>query len=368
MLRVGWVKRRSFLKAGLAGSAALALPSWPVTAAEGKTRIAFGSCARQERPQPIWDAIRARDPDLFVFLGDNVYGDTRDMAVLRDQYAMLAAKPEFRLFRQRVPIVATWDDHDYGENNADANYPMKRESKRIFLDFFDEPRDSERRTRPGGIYTSYVMGGPGVMGGPRRRVQLILLDTRYHRTPFSRVAWPKAALRKFSGRGPFAPADQPKSSMLGAAQWAWLERELTQPADLRIIATSTPFVSSFTGSETWANLPRERGKLIELVRKTGANGVVFISGDIHRAELSVARDPGLPYPLWEMTSSGLNRSNMYESFNHNRLGQPYSGHNFGLMEINWDTVSPVVRLLACDRDGAAVISQDINIADLRRSP
>ena len=158
---IGWVKRRSFLKAGLAGLAALTLPSWRVAATENTTRVAFGSCARQERPQPIWDAIGARDPDLFVFLGDNVYGNTRDMTVLRDQYASLAAKPEFRWFRRRVPVFATWDDHDYGENNADASYPMKRESKQIFLDFFNEPRDSERRTRVGGIYASYVMGGAG---------------------------------------------------------------------------------------------------------------------------------------------------------------------------------------------------------------
>ena len=358
---IGWVKRRSFLKAGLAGLAALTLPSWRVAATENTTRVAFGSCARQERPQPIWDAICARDPDLFVFLGDNVYGNTRDMTVLRDQYASLAAKPEFRRFRRRVPVFATWDDHDYGENNADASYPMKRESKQIFLDFFNEPRDSERRTRAGGIYASYVMGGAG------RRLQLILLDTRYHRAPFDRVGWPKAALRKFSGRGPFAPAAHANGSMLGAAQWKWLEQQLTRPADLRIVATSTPFLSSFTGSETWANLPHERGKLIELVRKTEANGVIFISGDIHRAELSAAGESDLPYPLWEMTSSGLNRSNMYESFNRNRIGEPYRGHNFGLIEVDWEAAAPILRLQACDRDGTVVISQDVELAGLRVS-
>ena len=355
------MKRRSFLKVGLASSAALVLPGWRVTAAERITRVAFGSCARQERPQPIWDAIGARGPDLFVFLGDNVYGNTRDMTVLRDQYAMLAAKPEFRRFRQRVPIVATWDDHDFGENNADASYPMKRESKRIFLDFFDEPRGSDRRARAGGIYTSYVIGEAG------QRLQLILLDTRYHRALFRRVAWPKAALRRFSGRGPFAPDEQTNGGMLGGAQWQWLEQELARPADLRIIATSTPFVSSFTGSETWANLPRERARLIELIRKSEANGTIFISGDIHRAELSTAEEPDLPYPLWEMTSSGLNRSNMYESFNRNRVGEAYRGHNFGMIEVDWAAATPVLRLQACARDGATVISRDIELTALRVS-
>src|SRR3989337_529307 len=39
------------------------------------TRIAFGSCAKQTKDQPIWDAVLAAKPDLFVFLGDNIYGD-----------------------------------------------------------------------------------------------------------------------------------------------------------------------------------------------------------------------------------------------------------------------------------------------------
>ena len=71
-------------------------------------RIAFGSCARQDKPQPIWDAVLASEPDLFVFLGDNIYGDTRDPTVLRAKYAQLAAQPGFKRLRERVPVLATW--------------------------------------------------------------------------------------------------------------------------------------------------------------------------------------------------------------------------------------------------------------------
>ena len=55
----------------------------PLSAAEPVTRIALGSCADQDRPQPIWEAIVAQQPQLFLFLGDNVYADTEDMAVIR---------------------------------------------------------------------------------------------------------------------------------------------------------------------------------------------------------------------------------------------------------------------------------------------
>ncbi len=71
------------------------------------TRIAFGSCAKQDKPQPIWDAVLSAKPELFIFLGDNVYGDTRDMEVLREKYARLAAQPGFRRLTESVPVLAT---------------------------------------------------------------------------------------------------------------------------------------------------------------------------------------------------------------------------------------------------------------------
>ena len=138
-------------------------------------RIAFGSCADQDKPQPIWDAVLASEPDLFVFLGDNIYGDTRDPAVLRAKYARLAAQPGFKRLRERVPVLATWDDHDFGENDAGAEYPMKEESRRIFCDFWGEPADSPRRRRDG-IYHAVEYGAAG------QRLQILLPDLRFNRT------------------------------------------------------------------------------------------------------------------------------------------------------------------------------------------
>ena len=36
------------------------------------TRIAFGSCLRETEDQSIWNDVRATNPDLFLFIGDNV--------------------------------------------------------------------------------------------------------------------------------------------------------------------------------------------------------------------------------------------------------------------------------------------------------
>ena len=138
-------------------------------------RIAFGSCATQARPQPIWDAVVATRPELTLLLGDNIYGDTLDMSVMRAKYAKLAAMSGFQTLRQTCPILATWDDHDLGANDAGGDYPKKDESQQIFLDFFGESSDSPRRRRRG-VYDARVFGPDG------KRIQIIMLDTRYFRS------------------------------------------------------------------------------------------------------------------------------------------------------------------------------------------
>ena len=90
-------------------------------------RIAFGSCADQNQPQPFWSPIRAFEPQLFLMIGDNVYGDVSSGALteLRAAYDRLAAIDGFKRLRADVPVLATWDDHDYGANDAGADFPHR---------------------------------------------------------------------------------------------------------------------------------------------------------------------------------------------------------------------------------------------------
>src|SRR5437762_9465916 len=186
-------------------------------AAEPLRRIAFGSCASQERPQPIWDAVIATKPELFLFLGNTIYADTDNTEVLKAKYAQLAAVPGYQRLLQTCPLVyATWDDHDYGTPDAGADFPNKVASQKAFLEFFREPAESPRRKREG-VYVALQFGTE------RRRVQIILLDTRYFRSPLKRTA------------NGFAPSTDPAATVLGPAQWQWLEEQLRLPADLRLI-------------------------------------------------------------------------------------------------------------------------------------
>ena len=96
--------------------------------------IAFGSCVHQDHEQPIWKAINAENADLFVLLGDNIYGDTEDMAVLKAKYKKLGANPGFQQLRASTPLVAVWDDHDFGANDADSTSPVAAEALKVFFE------------------------------------------------------------------------------------------------------------------------------------------------------------------------------------------------------------------------------------------
>ncbi|MCB0057151.1 MAG: alkaline phosphatase family protein [Caldilineaceae bacterium] len=322
--------------------------------------IAFGSCANQNRPQPIWEAVLANDPDLFVFLGDNVYADTDDMDVLRAAYARLAAQPGFHQLRSRVPVVATWDDHDYGFNDIGAEHVAKQGSKEVFLDFFGEPVASERRTRAGGIYTSYVLGPPG------RRVQVILLDTRWDRSPLTRVSDAEYDARRRENVGPYTSTSDPDARLLGEDQWQWLAAQLQQPAEVRIIATSIPFAQEGTGWEIWANFLAERRRLLDLIAAGETAGVLFITGDTHRAQFSrLATDA--PYPLWEVNSSGLTENVDPERVapDANRVGDYFVGDNFGLIRIDWSLPDPVISLEIRGDDDSLKLRHELRLSDLR---
>jgi alkaline phosphatase D len=103
----------------------------PSPAIEPLSRIAFGSCANQEKPQPIWDAVLAARPQLLLLFGDNIYADTEDMDVMRRKYAKVAAKPGTRSMRAGCPILAVWDDHDLGANDAGGDFLRSRPAPTI---------------------------------------------------------------------------------------------------------------------------------------------------------------------------------------------------------------------------------------------
>lgn len=290
------------------------------------TTIAFGSCIKPGRPQLFWDTVINTSPDMFLLLGDNIYADTTDPKVMQKKYRKLAASPGYQKLKSEIPIYATWDDHDYGQNDIGRENPIKLEAEQQFLDFFEFPPDSPARARPG-IYHAQLFGPVD------RRLQLIMLDTR-----FFRGATIKQKGDRKCPRTNYGQQWDPDESILGNAQWRWLEQQLMKPASIRIIASSIQVIPDEHCWEKWANFPLERKRLFDLIEKTGASNTLFISGDRHHAELSRYKSTKNGQPLYELTSSSLNASRFrWGEANQYRVGPDYIRvNNFGLIKIDWE--------------------------------
>ena len=330
------------------------LTSLPLAAEEPLSRIAFGSCANENRPQPIWDAINELKPQLFIFTGDNVYADTADPAKLRASYEKLSAIPGFAALRAAVPVIGTWDDHDYGKNDAGVEFAGKGAAKDAFMEFFATPEDSPLRER-GGVYDAKIFGPEG------QRVQVILLDTRWFRGPLRKMSAEELkAARAETGQkvGRYLPDEESSSSMLGEEQWQWLAEELKKPAELRLLVSGIQVLALDHGWEKWGNLPRERKRLLEVIRDQATN-VVILSGDRHSSDISMLppeTEGGPFYPLYDITSSGLNQTGLPDEPNRFRVAGDgvYNEPNFGWIEIDWNAEDPAVKLEIRDLEGKVV--------------
>jgi alkaline phosphatase D len=336
--------------------APIASPTPPLPGADQVlTSIAFGSCNTAEDDIPILNTIATEDHDLFMYIGDNVYGDVysydASLPELREAYHQLAARPEFQALRAQFPMLATWDDHDYGMNDTGARFAFKGFAETLFLDFWGAAEDDVRRTREG-IYDAQVFGPEG------QRVQIILLDTRYFRSDLT-----PTPQRGAEGMERYVPSEDPDQTMLGADQWAWLEEQLREPADVRLLVSSIQVHADGHGWEAWRTMPLERDRLYNLIEETGANGVVIVSGDRHSSGLYVREDVA-SYPLYEITSSSLNMSFRDENNEPgpHRIGDMYALVNYGVIGLDWDAGE--IALQIKDEAGAVVREQRVSLTEI----
>lgn len=318
-------------------------------------RIAFGSCGDQRYPQPVLDLVVKQRPDMFVYLGDNIYSDTYSMDTLRYNYQVLSNKPEFQRLKASTQIVATWDDHDYGWNDSGRHYPFKEESKKIYLDFFGDQGDSTIRNHAG-IYHTVNLDKFG------KRIQIILPDLRTFRDKLLPYNGNRANDKRFNYELDYSPYTTSDSIFMGEEQWKWLEQQLLLPADLRIIASSTQFGITHNGYEAWANFPHEQKRFLDLIKKTKAEGVLFISGDVHYAEISKLMEPAL-YPIYDVTSSGITSTWDFATPNDNRIHGAVMENHFGLLTIEWGN-TPKLTAKIIDVSGKERINFSIPLSEL----
>jgi len=287
-------------------------------------KILFGSCNAPfglmtgiENDQPLWDPILREKADAFVWLGDVIYSDSTSLdillqrssvplkpvnvsdwppdsdkpAQLRWLYNYQKQYPGYkRLINSQTHILGTWDDHDFGQNDADDRFSWKEESQEAFLDFLNVPTSSGRRKQKG-VYWREDMSINGL------NVAFLLLDTRSGNTQY----------------------EGENAKMLSVEQWDWLEKQLSannEDVDLILICSSTQVISAVenptrVSADRWNSMPWERKRIIKLILDSKAPALI-LSGDKHQAELNhliCVKDKGnLVRDMWDVTSSGLTHS------------------------------------------------------------
>lgn len=295
-------------------------------------RIAFGSCNKHRIKNNLWDDVLAVDPNVWVWGGDVVYADTDNMKKLKSIYDSQNNEEGYLKLRSKIPVIGTWDDHDYGLNDGGEEFTAKKESQQAFLDFLKVGKKDFRREKEG-VYASHEYTTA------KGSVKVLVLDTRYFRTALTPDTKTKKRIK---------PNAYGEGTILGFKQWKWLENELkNSEANFNIIVSSIQFLSNEHGFECWGNFPHEVDKLKELIASSKAKGVLILSGDRHISEFSKTTVEELSYPLIDFTSSGLTHS--YSSFttepNPYRVGSVVSVKSFGLLEFYFDKKKVLFKMM-----------------------
>ncbi len=349
-------------------------------------RVIFASCFHQDKQTNIFASMLKYKPELFLWTGDSVYHQARTfnfsfrtrsreetLQDLQKTFSKQKQREDYRAILESAKLVeGTWDDHDYGQNDGGKYVAFKKARQDLFLDFLDVPTNSVRRKREG-VYSTFVWGPP------KRRVRVIMLDTRYHRDshfvpsiggfewiPFG--AGLACISRLFTATFNFG--QDYSGDILGEEQWRWLDQTLNSSsraddAQVTLVVSSVQVFSSNPVFEGWSHFPRSRAKLLKLLSLHQPKGLLFLSGDVHFGEL-IGFSNNIEGGVMEVTSSGLTHSctdpiygfacpYLLKSFDSHRASQGsyYTGKNYGSLSIDWE--NGVVTTAVHNENGTKVL-------------
>ena len=304
------------------------------------TTIGFGSCNDQTLSQKFWQNINSYNPDIFLQIGDNVYGSGDGIYDLAEAYRSLKNNIYYRNFSSNTKILGIWDDHDYGVNDGGNNYKYKHESKELFLKFFNIKKNDKRNYRDG-LYKEYTLNYKD------KNIQIIILDTRFFKSDFKLTDQ-----RNVKGKERYIADYSKNKTILGYKQWIWLEEKLSKNFDIRIIVSSFQVLPLDHGWEKWGNFPLEQERLYSLVKNTSSHTFI-ISGDRHFGAI-YKKQFDKSTSVYELTSSSLNKPLKFliKEQDSMQLGESISEANFGLISIDWDKNKIYLELKSPNQKGS----------------
>lgn len=281
----------------------------------------------------IFKTIYEKDPDFFIWMGDNSYLREADWHSRTGIYKRLTSDRSLPVLQPMLGSMhhyATWDDHDYGPNNSDRSFWAKDITREAFVNWWANP--------------SY--GVPGAEEGIATYFEwadcaFFLMDDRTYRTPENRT--------------------QAKKEMLGRDQIEWLLDALSSSrAPFKFVVIGSTVLNPEPLGENYSNFPEEKKYLLDMIEKENIEGVIFLTGDIHRGELTrIMRDDN--YPLFEITSSPLSAGvSPYDSNKARVEGTLVKERNFALLSIKGSRENRTLNITMFNADGDEKWSHSIN--------
>lgn len=248
---------------------------------ESKLKVAVISCMSDYYSNhfKIWNTLAKKNPEYILMIGDNVYADqngpsnfhTANSEILWNRYVDARMTYPFFFQEKLIPVHALWDDHDYGNNNADSTFQFKSESKNIFDTFFAQDLASESWEKGHGV------GGLLSLGD----FNLYFLDSRTFRSP------------------------DKESTHLGLDQTAWLYSKLRDEKTPSLLIKGDQFFGGYHTFESFeGNHPENFLEFIAQLKKI-STPIVFLSGDRHLSEIMQFPRGLFGKPSFEITSSPL---------------------------------------------------------------
>ena len=289
-----------------------------ISFAEIVYKLGIGSCVDQDYPTPAWASLEKESINSFFFLGDNIYGDVPSGRLDNVILSYEKLNDQMPSWLKNTEKLVIWDDHDYGLNDAGANYIYKAESQQIYNDAWNIDQNDPRRSREG-IYFSELKDIAG------KKILIVGLDTRYFRSNLIKIG------------NSYKPHKNSNTTILGPIQWQWLEKELSREHDILILASSIQVLATEHRFEKWANIPHERDKLLALLNKLSSK-VLIISGDRHRSGFYKLDN------IYEFTSSSLNKG-IFPSYESDSLllGKTYTQNNYGIVEFHKNSLNLFIK-------------------------
>ena len=319
--------------------------------------VAFGSCNyvnepaydRPGRPygsdHAIFGSIARLAPEAMLWLGDNTYLREVDWwteAGMDHRYRHTRSLPELQPLLAATNHYATWDDHDYGPNDADRAWVHKGTARGVFARYW-------------GNLSYGLPDVPGVFGQFEvGDAAFFLLDDRTHRAPN-------------------ALADTTKP-FWGDAQLTWLLDALTTSrAPFKIVVNGGQVLNPVRVFENASTYPVERRRLLDELARRRISGVVFLSGDRHHTDLQRLDRPGMP-PLYDFTSSALTagtaRPSAAERDNPARVPGTLvdDRHSFGTLAFAGPRTDRTLTMRAHGVDGGVLWTHTVRARDLAFAP